>query len=183
MSHRLRNKHGRFQSREQYDRNIKRNVKVFLTSALVYVSMVMMFGVDQYTITRAQADDGEHVEVTEPALPSAVDIALATIPHKTEETAKRIRYLYENAPSDVADVIAKTIYCESMWQSVQSAIPGEQSFGLAQIHLPSHPHITKEQAMDAYFAIDFAIKTYELDHWYGYDRKNDRCTNGLQKYW
>ena len=34
----------------------------------------------------------------------------------------------------------------------------EQSFGLVQIHLPAHRTITKEQALDPEFAIDFLAK-------------------------
>lgn len=37
----------------------------------------------------------------------------------------------------------------------------EQSYGLAMIHLPSHPTITREQAQDADFAIDFIIKRFK----------------------
>lgn len=35
----------------------------------------------------------------------------------------------------------------------------ELSYGLAQIHLPSHPNITYEQAIDPEFAIDFLAKS------------------------
>lgn len=34
----------------------------------------------------------------------------------------------------------------------------EQSFGLVQIHLPAHPSITKEQAKDPEFALEFLAK-------------------------
>lgn len=34
----------------------------------------------------------------------------------------------------------------------------EQSFGLVQIHLPAHPSVTKEQAVDPHFAVDFLAK-------------------------
>lgn len=34
----------------------------------------------------------------------------------------------------------------------------EQSFGLVQIHLPAHPNITKEQAINPEFAIEFLAK-------------------------
>lgn len=36
----------------------------------------------------------------------------------------------------------------------------EDSWGLAQIHLPSHPDITKEQAKDPEFAIEFMAKNF-----------------------
>lgn len=34
----------------------------------------------------------------------------------------------------------------------------ELSFGLAQIHLPAHPEITKEQATDPLWAIDYLVR-------------------------
>lgn len=34
----------------------------------------------------------------------------------------------------------------------------EQSFGIAQINLPSWPEVTKAQALDPYFSIDFLGK-------------------------
>jgi len=34
----------------------------------------------------------------------------------------------------------------------------EQSFGLVQIHLPAHTNVSKEQALDPEFAIDFLAK-------------------------
>lgn len=34
----------------------------------------------------------------------------------------------------------------------------EQSFGLAQIHLPAHKHVTREEATNPYFAADFLAR-------------------------
>ena len=34
----------------------------------------------------------------------------------------------------------------------------EQSFGLVQVHLPAHPSVSLEQAIDPEFAIDFLAK-------------------------
>jgi hypothetical protein len=34
----------------------------------------------------------------------------------------------------------------------------EQSYGLSQIHLPAHPHVTKEQATNAIYAADFLAR-------------------------
>ena len=36
----------------------------------------------------------------------------------------------------------------------------EQSFGLVQIHLPAHPTVTREQAIDPEFAVDFMAKNF-----------------------
>lgn len=59
-----------------------------------------------------------------------------------------------------AHVMKTVIECESMGSTtVQSyhklKYGREQSYGLAQIHLPDHPGITKEQAQDPKFAIEF----------------------------
>ena len=60
-----------------------------------------------------------------------------------------------------SDIYA-TVQCETAGTfdpTIQSRITGkngrEQSFGLAQIHLPSHPDITREQATDPDFALDW----------------------------
>lgn len=65
------------------------------------------------------------------------------------------------------------ISCESQWDyTVQSKhtyhernVPKgykvgdrEQSFGLVQIHLPAHSNVTKEDATDPEFAIEFLAK-------------------------
>lgn len=34
----------------------------------------------------------------------------------------------------------------------------EQSFGLAQIHLPAHTHVSKEQATNPFYAADFLAR-------------------------
>lgn len=60
------------------------------------------------------------------------------------------------------DLMLQVINCENPeWiPALQSRIiqrdgTREDSWGLAQIHLPSHPTITKEQAQDPAFAIRF----------------------------
>lgn len=44
----------------------------------------------------------------------------------------------------------------------------ERSYGLAQIHLPDHPDISRSQAEDIDFALSFMAKEYSLGHciWY-----------------
>lgn len=57
------------------------------------------------------------------------------------------------------------IACESRWKP--SAV-GDQgnSFGLLQIHLPSHPTVKKSQALDPYFSIEWAADRWvEGDAW------------------
>ena len=116
-----------------------------------------------------------------------VEKAILTIPHETDETERRIRHLYKQAEAAGLDPdqLARTIWCESQWFSVQSYIPGEESFGLSQIHLPSHPDVTREQALNPIFAIDWMIEKWENDIWYAYSREDCFCTNGLheKEYW
>lgn len=56
-------------------------------------------------------------------------------------------------------VIIKTLTCES---SLNPQAVGDygHSFGLAQIYLPAWPAITKEQALDPEFAIDFMSEKF-----------------------
>lgn len=59
----------------------------------------------------------------------------------------------------------RTIGCETKW-TFDPTIRAEailwygreESYGLAQIHLPDHPTVTKEMAQDPYFAVDFMAK-------------------------
>jgi len=70
-------------------------------------------------------------------------------------------YKYAEIHNNSAEKIIATIDCENKgWDpKLQSYIVKdgvrEDSWGLSQIHLPSHPTITKQQAQDADFAINF----------------------------
>ena len=47
----------------------------------------------------------------------------------------------------------------------------EKSYGVAQIHLPDHPEITYEQAIDPDFSVEYMAKEFALGHekqWMGY---------------
>lgn len=76
-----------------------------------------------------------------------------------------------------------TLQCESMGFTAfgQSLIPKaggpngrEDSWGLAQIHLPDHPAITRQEAMDPAWAIDWAAQEFALGnaHWWTCYRLN-----------
>jgi len=62
-----------------------------------------------------------------------------------------------------AEIMHSVIECESNYQTgvqsyhVKNGVR-EESYGIVQIHLPSHPHITKEQALDPEFSIEFMAK-------------------------
>lgn len=75
----------------------------------------------------------------------------------------------------------RTIECESRFNNVQSSAyqngVREDSWGIAQIHLPSHPDVSREEAMNEEFAIDWMAKHFNDPYvtWYGYNRKTDKC--------
>ena len=54
-------------------------------------------------------------------------------------------------------VMRKVISCESSYK-IKAVGDNGKSFGLVQIHQPSHPYITQEQAFDPHFALDFLAK-------------------------
>jgi len=64
-----------------------------------------------------------------------------------------------------ASEMRRVIKCESNFDpTIQSqhilSYGREMSFGLVQIHIPAHPHVTIEQALDPAFAIDFMAKAF-----------------------
>lgn len=63
---------------------------------------------------------------------------------------------------DEAD-FAATLECESGLDPEAVGDHGT-SLGIAQIHLPAHPDITKEEALDPDFALDWAAKQFSLGH-------------------
>lgn len=60
-----------------------------------------------------------------------------------------------------SEPLLRTLKCES---SLNAKAIGDHgtSFGVAQIHLPAHPDITKAQALDPLFAIDWAAYQFSL---------------------
>lgn len=49
---------------------------------------------------------------------------------------------------------------ESTWKA-DARGDGGTSIGLAQIHLPAHPHITEEEALDAEFSLNFMVDEFK----------------------
>lgn len=89
--------------------------------------------------------------------------------NKMDTKEEYIEYIYKRAvqgkfePSSVVN----TIKCESGFNKDAVGDNGT-SFGLVQIHLPAHPYVTKEEATDPQFALDFIIDAFK---------------NGQQKMW
>jgi hypothetical protein len=85
----------------------------------------------------------------------------------------------EYATGTKATQMSRTIFCESGYKNIQSNVVKngirEDSWGLSQIHLPSHPTVTKEQALDPNFAIKFMSDNFYKVKWYGLNRVTDTC--------
>ena len=117
-----------------------------------------------------------------------VESSLAKEPVDMKEA--RIAYLI-NKIYQVAKVygvsgyhMERTVECESRFNNIQSTAkyktgPNgyEDSWGVSQIHLPSHPDVSREEAMNEEFAIEWMAKNFNNPYvvWYGYNRKLDRC--------
>lgn len=111
---------------------------------------------------------------------------------KAEEVEKKVYQLNEKIPeSEIVAMIEKhatgtkayqmkrTIWCESHYYNTQSNVVKngirEDSWGLSQIHLPSHPEITREETLDPEFAIKYMSDNFLTDRWYGYIKATDSC--------
>lgn len=193
-------KNGRYKSKRDYEIECKtRNYTImfiFTTALLLGVNLqpwtATYYNPLYYTANAQEIVQEEEPASTEPVAPvysDKVQQAIDEIPHETEETERRISYLYDYAEGKNVDpdLVARTIYCESMWNCVQSGIvkngKQEESYCLAQIHAPSHPELTMEQLQDPYFNIRYIVDNFYNDVWYGYDRKTDTCSSGVPEYW
>ena len=83
--------------------------------------------------------------------------------------------------------MTRIIQCESHFQNIQSRVISkitgqrEDSWGIVQIHLPSHPSIKKTMALDVDFAVEFLAQQIAAGNgwkWYGYNVATDTCASG-----
>lgn len=98
-----------------------------------------------------------HAEVL--SVPTITPIAEAT----TLSSADLQAYASSTAQNASLDPIkfTKVIGCESLWDSSAVGDSGS-SIGLVQIHLPAHPDITKEEALDPLFSIQWMAIQWKL---------------------
>ena len=71
---------------------------------------------------------------------------------------------YDISDKDIKTVL-RILKCESNFRNISSEIimengEPEPSFGIAQIHLPSFPDVTKEQALNEEFSIHWTAKKW-----------------------
>ena len=120
------------------------------------------------TITFAFTVKAERVTYTAPEEPLQ-EPQEVLIEVRTEWTEERIKQevLERSKERGVSyDQVWNTIMCESHGsttvQSKHRRPDGtrEQSFGLVQIHLPAHPNVSYEEAIDPEFAIQFIVENF-----------------------
>lgn len=74
------------------------------------------------------------------------------------DTAKPDYHEFATMVADIDGIppaeFAAVVECESQFQNDAVGDSGT-SIGIAQIHLPAHPDITKEQARDPYFSLSW----------------------------
>lgn len=82
-----------------------------------------------------------------------------TKPAETRFDAKREIALAEAKMGLKPNILLRTLECESNLNP-KAVGDGGTSFGIAQIHLPAHPSISKEEALDPYFSITWAAEQF-----------------------
>lgn len=96
-----------------------------------------------------------------PATP-AMASTIAPLPY-TIENAPVIIQAYAAHYGIPAQPLLDTLECESGYDPAAMGDHGT-SLGVAQIHLPAHPDITKEEALNPFFAIDYAAQQFAAGH-------------------
>lgn len=133
---------------------IKRLLKTTIAIILV------LFAMSKITRVRAEA----------PQLP--VEEAIQNL-HKSEYSKEDIITLigiYAEKYGVSEYEMRQTVFHESHYDRYDIGDDGN-SYGIAQIHLPSHRGITIEQAQDPHFALDFMAKNFKAGQarmWTGY---------------
>ena len=93
--------------------------------------------------------------------PVVTKTEIVTSPTEISAYVRKVQHEY-----GLTDVFYETLRYESAgFQNIQSLIvkngKREESYGIAQIHLPSHPSITREQALTPHWAIEWAAKEWK----------------------
>lgn len=110
------------------------------------LKLIAILGLAYLGITSVMAVIAPVAPYVEPIVPVKL-----TIDEKIDLVAAK----YKVSPS----LMKKVIYCESSYNP-KAVGDGGTSFGLSQIHLPAHPEVTKEQAFDEDFAINFMGESF-----------------------
>lgn len=100
-----------------------------------------------------------------------ISLGLITPPAAMAGTISPLPYTVENAPLIItayavhygipSQPLIDTLRCESGFNSEAVGDHGT-SFGVAQIHLPAHKDVTREESLNPFFAIDWAAYQFSL---------------------
>lgn len=102
-----------------------------------------------------------------------ISLGFIVAPPALAGTISPLPYTIENAPIIIeayavrygtpSKPLIDTLRCES---GFNASIVGDYgtSFGVAQIHLPAHTDIRKQDALDPFFAVDWAAWQFSLGH-------------------
>lgn len=71
-------------------------------------------------------------------------------------------YILRESPKRAKEIIG-TIACESSFNK-DAVGDGGHSYGLAQVHRPSHPQYSVETLTDPKWAIDFMVREFDAGH-------------------
>ena len=82
------------------------------------------------------------------------------IKKETQSEIETLISYYSNKHQVNEDEMLATAKCES-GLNISAIGDGGLSIGIVQIHLPAHPEITKEQALNPVFSIDFMAKEFK----------------------
>lgn len=108
-------------------------------------------------LAQAQLDRMAHTPIAYAEQVPVIQESL--IPLFKDDRDAAIAYWASEFDADAKEM-TETIRCESRFHPDAVGDNGK-SFGLAQIHLPAHPDVSKEQALDP----DFSIK-WMAAHWF-----------------
>lgn len=105
-----------------------------------------------------------------PSIEAQTPISVQTTPETNQEKAARLvkefstayhvsgAEMYATIKYETAGTFDPCIQSKYMYKGAR-----EESYGLAQIHLPAHPDITKEQACNPVFAVAFMAREFSLN--------------------
>ena len=94
---------------------------------------------------------------------TSITIAQAPVRNLNQYTIPELAEHFASQYSVSAPKMLATMKCESSFNPKAIGDHGT-SYGLSQIHLPAHPQITKTEAQDPVFAVEFMAKEFSQHH-------------------
>ena len=89
--------------------------------------------------------------------------ALQDVPVSTSTVHDILIPMYAGLYNVPTTTLDKVVSCESGYGEYQEGDHGT-SFGLSQIHLPAHPDITKQQAYNPFFSLNYMASEISKGH-------------------